>query len=563
MSSSELFNRAISASFDAFVELSSTFMIVEWSRRAETLTGWHREDAIGLNFFDTVLSHAARDEVLSDIGSITNGDGVLISPQREVNIHTKDGGFSLVQFICFSLKEMDPEGFIGVWLRDISQERRDEEALAAAYLHDPLTNLPSRTMFMYQLSYALVRQGATDGNVAVLFLGIDRFKGLNESLGHQAGDQALIQISKRLLSILRPRDILARFSGDEFLILCEGLAATATAIRLAKRIADAFKRSFLIGSEEIYTSLSLGIATSSKEAFDAETLLANADAAMYHAKNKGGNRYEVFREEIMATVIQRTSVEASLHRALEKGELRVYFQPVIELKEEHIIGVEALVRWAHPEQGILNPDSFIPTAEETGLIVPIGTWVLGEACKVLDLLATSLKGSENLSNSHGVIEVNLSARQIGDPNLITTVERALRNSRLHPNQLILEITESALMDDPEAALDVLKELKSLGVRLAIDDFGTGFSSLTYLQRFPIDVLKVDKSFISELSEDGTGYVIVKAVIDLAHTLGLEVVAEGVETEDELRILKDLDCDMAQGFYFARPLPIAELKESLA
>jgi len=338
-------------------------------------------------------------------------------------------------------------------------------------------------------------------------------------------------------------------------VLFDGAGAEAAAVAFAERVAESLSVPITVGDgSEVFISASIGIASSSETVTEPTALLSNADAAMYQAKKHGGAGHRVFGEAMRVTVLDRMTTEHSLHRALERCELTLFYQPVVEIGGERAVGVEALIRWRHPEQGLVAPDRFIPVAEETGLIVPIGAWVLREACHQLKTWQ-----QRRLGGRDAAVEVNLSARQIDHSQIVSTVEQILSETGLAPANLTLEITESALMADAAAALEVLRALKSLGVTLAIDDFGTGYSSLSYLQRFPLDILKVDKSFVDGLG-GGDGREIVAAVINLAHTLGLRVIAEGVETEAQLEELRRLDCDFAQGYLFSRPVPAAELVE---
>ncbi len=573
---SDEFIRAVAASFDAYLEIDRNGKICEFSRRAEQLLLRDRSEVVGREF--SVLAPNEDLDLISNNGSesfanfewqhlIEMGPRGPISLTKEYVLVDSQNKELLCEVVSFVVPG-EPSSRVAIWIRDISDIRRNEEALAASFLHDPLTNLPSRTMFTYQLSYALVRHQDIPGRVAVLLCDVDRFKGLNDSLGHDAGDEALVALAQRLKSIVRPKDVVARFGGDEFLILCEGPLAGATATHLAKRISEILSQPMAVKGQDVYASVSIGIATSSTNASDAAALISNADSAMYLAKRRGGNRYAMFNDSLRTEVVTRTSLENSLHRALERDELVVYFQPVVNLNSLKVVGVEALVRWNHPDQGLMAPDSFIPTAEETGLIVPIGAWVLNCACQTMESWNQGSQGSNHdeipcepfayTPGSGGLVEVNLSGRQIGDPDIVATVAEAINKSSMRPDQLVLEITESTLMDDPEAALSVLEDLKTLGVKLAVDDFGTGFSSLAYLHKFPIDVLKVDKSFVMEMGNRDEDTAIVRAVIDLGHTLGLEIVAEGVETSNQMEILQSLGCDMAQGYLFSHPLPASSL-----
>ncbi len=442
-------------------------------------------------------------------------------------------------------------------LRDISERKAFEDRLEHQATHDPLTSLPNRTLLLDRLEVALARGRRHQSGIAVLFLDIDHFKVINDSLGHRLGDHLLIELSRRLRAALRPGDTVARFGGDEFVVLCEDLADEDGAIGVAERISEAATGTLEVDGSDVYVGVSMGIAYTTRCDEDAETLLRDADAAMYRAKDRGRGRFEFFDQEMRAHVIERLDIETSLRRALERRELRVFYQPKISLETGRIIGVEALIRWEHPERGMLAPGAFIGVAEETGLIVPIGLWVLEQSCRQVVRWQAERPEMGPLN-----IAVNLSGRQLAHPDLVADIREVLATSGIDPKQVELEVTESVLMDDVEASAVTLTELRDLSVRLSVDDFGTGYSSLSYLRRFPVDKLKVDRSFVSGLGEDDSDSAIVAAVINLAHTLGLEAVAEGVETPEQLQALRDLGCDQAQGFYMARPLPDDQLSALL-
>jgi diguanylate cyclase (GGDEF)-like protein/PAS domain S-box-containing protein len=433
--------------------------------------------------------------------------------------------------------------------RDISERKQAELELSHAALHDTLTGLPNRALFLDRLSLALRRTERHSGSVAVLFCDLDRFKVVNDSLGHDAGDRLLVDVAGRIGAALRPADTVARFGGDEFTILCEDIAGEIEAATIAQRIVDVFRDPFLLEDGEVFLATSLGIAIARGPDDRAEDLIRDADAAMYRAKERGKGRYEIFDEAMRADAVVRLETESALRRALERGELRLHYQPEVELATGRICGFEGLLRWEHPLRGLLGPSAFIPLAEETGLIVGIGEWVLREAC------TEAARWTQPLT-----LSVNLSARQLAQHDLVAMVRRALSETRMDPSMLCLEITESAVMESGAATTAQLRALKSLGVRLAIDDFGTGFSSLAHLRRFPVDVIKIDGTFVAGLGREPQDASIAAAVISLAHALGLTTVAEGVETEEQLAILKELGCDFGQGYLFARPLPADEAQQ---
>jgi len=414
-------------------------------------------------------------------------------------------------------------------------------------LRDSLTGLPSRLLFVNRLSVALARLPRAHGNVAVLFVDLDRFKVINDSLGHSAGDQLLVAVARRLRMVLREHETVARFGGDEFAILCEDVAGDQAAIAIAERVIAAFARPFTIEHGDVFTTASIGIALSLDRDQRGADLIRDADAAMYRAKDQGGGRHLFFDEAIRARAVARLQLEADLRRAVDGDELFVCFQPEVAVEDNAIVGVEALVRWNHPQRGLVAPGEFIPLAEETGLIVPIGQLVLERACHHARRWQERRPPGAPLS-----VRVNVSARQLAEAGLPHAVAAVLADTAMEPQLLCLEVTESVLMEDADRAAAALDALKALGVRIEVDDFGTGYSSLTYLRRFPVDGLKIDRSFVRGLGDGSEDGAIVTAIVEMARALRLSVTAEGVETHAQLSELHARGCDTAQGFLFARP-----------
>jgi len=453
----------------------------------------------------------------------------------------RDGSFRDVE-VTFSnlLRDASVRGIV-LNTRDVSERKALEAQLAHQAFHDPLTNLANRVLFRERVEHALRRRHGRP--LSVLFLDIDDFKTVNDSLGHTAGDQLLLAVADRLRVCLREGDTAARLGGDEFGVLLEE-ASQATPV--SERVREALREPISIADNDVCVTASIGISVSTLAHDGADELLRNADVAMYTAKNRGKDRYEMFEPDMHVTALRRLELEAELRRAIERSEFRVHYQPIVELESGRVAGLEALVRWAHPERGLLGPGEFIALAEHTGLIMPLGRWVLEQACEQAKAWQDERSEDDQLTMS-----VNLSADQLTAPGLIDEVTDALAKSGLAPNSLMIEITESVLMRDADTAIARLKALRTLGVRVSIDDFGTGFSSLSYLQRFPVDVVKIAKPFVDDMDR-GNGAALVRGIVELARTLELAVVAEGVELETQAELLREMRCGLAQGYYFARP-----------
>ena len=441
---------------------------------------------------------------------------------------------------------------------EINQFPKRLELLTRQAFRDALTGLPNRALFMDRLSHGLTRARRRHEHVAVLFLDLDRFKVINDTLGHTVGDQLLVEVSNRLGSSLRPGDTVARLGGDEFGLLLEDVADAETAEAVALRIEAELAKPLSFEGREVFVTASIGIALSSERLGTPEEVLRDADLAMYHAKSKGKARHEIFDGTMSAPALDRMDLEMDLRTAISRQEFRLHYQPIFRLDTGQITGVEALIRWQHEKRGLLQPDAFIGLTEETGLIIPIGRWVLGEACRQAREWQTEFPRSPQL-----VMSVNLSAKQFQNPRLVEEITDALATSGLEAGSLKLEITESVVMQDAPATLAKLRELKALGIKLAIDDFGTGYSSLGYLKRFPVDTLKIDRSFVKGLSHEGGDGAIVRAVVTVAKSLNMDVTAEGIETDQQRVELKMLGCDQGQGFLFARPATPEHLKPLLA
>jgi diguanylate cyclase (GGDEF)-like protein/PAS domain S-box-containing protein len=490
--------------------------------------------------------------VVASIHEVIDGGGTAW--QSEYRFRRRDGSYAAIFDRGFVVRDAFGEAvrMIGAMM-DISERKRSEEQLAYLAQFDTLTGLPNRNLFRDRLAQAVSRAHREGWITGVAFIDLDRFKEINDTLGHAAGDEVLKAAAGRLRACLREGDTLARLGGDEFTAILEGLKSADAVARVAQKMMGALAAPMSAQGREVFVNASIGFALYPDDGTDADTLLKHADTAMYEAKNAGRNGFKRYASTMTSEASERVTLEASLRRALERRELELHYQPVVRLSDRQVLGAEALLRWRHPERGLVSPAEFIPLAEATGLIVPIGEWVLGEACR---------EAARWRSVPPVNVGVNLSARQFRNDALAETVRGALAASGLAGGRLVLEITETLLMENPEASRRLLEPLKASGVRVVLDDFGTGYSSLAYLRHFPLDAVKIDRSFIRDIADDPEDATIVKAVIALAHELRLGVTAEGVETQEQLDFLLAHGCDNAQGFFFARPEPAAELVRRL-
>ena len=508
----------------------------------------------GTRFADLVHPE---DKTLALSFLMAAGEGDGNTGLLEFRMERADGSWIFVETLRTSLLQDPNVKGIVLNTRDIGERKAFEEQLSHQAFHDSVTNLANRALFRDRVAHALERQQRNLKSVAVLFMDLDDFKTINDSLGHAAGDHVLREVGERLRPCLRTADTAARLGGDEFAILLEDGGDSVQAAEVADRIIRGLEVPVHVEGKEVFVRASLGIAiaegSNPKGEEGVEDLLRDADVAMYMAKEKGKGRYQVFETAMHDIALKRLELKADLQRALTHEEFQLHYQPVIELESGRISGVEALIRWIHPVRGLIPPLDFMPLAEETGLIVPIGKWVLHEACTY------GVQLQERFGRKAPYhMAVNLSARQLQRPEIVPELAAALEETGFPPESLILEITESVMMADTPLSIERLSALKELGVKLAIDDFGTGYSSLNYVRRFPVDILKVDKSFIDGVSDGGESSALTAAVIELAGILKLKPVAEGIERADQLERLLELNCDLGQGFYFARPLPSHEL-----
>lgn len=435
-----------------------------------------------------------------------------------------------------------------VWrFRDITEAKRQEEIIRFQAHHDALTNLPNRTLFGDRLSHALRKITRTEGKLSVFYLDLDGFKTINDSLGHIVGDKLLVQVAKRLSDVLRDDDTVGRMGGDEFTILLEDVLGHAHVVRLAERVIEVFRTPFVLDGQELYITTSIGVAVYPGDGQTEELLLRNADIAMYKAKDQGRNNYHFFTSSLERLAKHRLSLETQLRHAVKGEEFQLYYQPVLSLDQEALSGFEALLRWETTEHGFIGPDTFIPIAESTGMILPLGEWVLNTACKQARVWID--KGFEDIK-----VAINLSAKQFQQANLYDVIVQAIKDAGVGYHNITLEITESMVMQNVHGSIDILSSLRALGITISMDDFGTGYSSLNYLKTLPIDVLKIDRTFVMDVTESKDDRAIASSIITLGHNLDMRIVAEGVETDAQKRFLLEQGCDMVQGYYFGKPMP---------
>ncbi|HEX7559049.1 MAG TPA: EAL domain-containing protein, partial [Usitatibacter sp.] len=558
-------NNILSAHFDntplAVIEWDTELRVVRWSGQAEAIFGWNAAEILGRAL------HGWRHVYEEDAQAVSEMIRTLMEGrERHATLrhrnYRKDGSVIWVEWHNSALRDESGRAISILSLaQDVSSRIQAEERLQYMATHDGLTGLPNSVLLNDRLGAALSRARRARRRVGVMFLDIDHFKDVNDSLGHRVGDGLLKEIARRIRAALRQSDVLARISGDEFVVVLEDLPDEGAPERVARLILDEVQRPFSVEGHELHVSGSLGVAIHPDDGADAETLLKNADAAMYHAKELGRNGFRLFSSELAARRTQRVQVETALRRALKHGELSLHFQPIVEIDTGAVRRAEALLRWHDPERGLMLPQGFIPLAEESGLGHAIGHWVMEAACR-------QARAWRDAGHGDITVCVNLSASQLRDGAMLADLKRVLAKTGCEPSWLQFEITETSMVRDVEGASVVLAKLRTLGVRIAIDDFGTGFSSLSHLRHLPVDVLKIDKAFVADIdgastrkrdNGSGSGAAIVSAVIGLARGLGLDVVAEGVEKRAQLNFLAREGCDACQGYLLCPPLPADEFE----
>jgi diguanylate cyclase (GGDEF)-like protein/PAS domain S-box-containing protein len=490
-----------------------------------------------------------RQAVIEQAAAVLSGKGAHSLEHRIIH---KDGRIRWIKNT--PVPHVDQQGRLVAYdglVSDITDRKEAERKLKHVAYYDALTNLPNRELFSDRLRQAITQARRHKRMFAVMSLDLDRFKGINDTLGHNVGDILLQNVSERLVNSVREGDTIARLGGDEFIILFPDMAQASDASLVAQKIHNALLKGFLLDDQEIFVTTSVGISLYPSDGTDVDTLIKNADVAMYQAKRQGRNNYQFYAPSMNAEALGKLKLENKLRKALERREFVLHYQPLVELSTGRITGAEALVRWQHPGRGLLSPLEFIPMAEETGLIIPIGEWILENVCR-------QGKKWDEAGLSPLRLTVNLSMRQFMHNAVMKTVLDALEKSDLDPRRLVLELTESIVMQNAEQTIATLHELKSTGIQISLDDFGTGYSSLSYLKNLPLNNLKLDRSFVSDLAKGTKNEAISKAIIGLAHSLDLKVIAEGVETFDQLELLRSLECDEGQGFLFSRPAPEEEM-----
>ncbi|SEM69906.1 PAS domain S-box-containing protein/diguanylate cyclase (GGDEF) domain-containing protein [Candidatus Frackibacter sp. WG12] len=541
----ERYNSIFEHNPDAVFTIALNGNFTHVNPKAEKLSGYKANEILSMNFHQ-LLTLKDLKKTLQHFTEATNG-----KPQTyECTMIHKDGHHIKTSVKNFPMT-VDNE-IIGVYciVKDITENKRLEEKIHHMAYHDALTNLPNRNLLNEQLKQSLIDAKEDNQILAILFIDLDRFKMINDTIGHNIGDLVLQQVAKKLAKCIRNHDIVARLGGDEFVILMKNINKKQVR-KVAERIIDEFSSPFIVEDYEIFTSPSIGISLYPKDGDEAETLIKYADIAMYSVKEKGKNNYQFYNSQLNRMLSRKSKLENGLRKALDKNELSIYYQPQVNLKTGKIIGMEALLRWHHPKLGFISPAEFIPIAEETGLIMPIGEWVLRTACKQNKIWQHA--GLEPIS-----IAVNVSAHQFQSENFVEQITNTLNETQLKPSCLELEITENKMKNIEELTL-LLNRLKKTGVKIAVDDFGTGYSSLSILDQLPIDNLKIDQSFIHNIIDDYNKAAITKTIITMGNDLNFKVTAEGIETEQQITFLKENDCNIGQGYLFERPLPAEKIE----
>ncbi|GBL44793.1 diguanylate cyclase/phosphodiesterase [Sulfuriferula multivorans] len=535
---------------EGIVSISSNGRIELFNPGAERMFNYRSADILGENISILMPEpyRSEHDQYLERY--LQTGESHVIGTAREVAAQRSNGETFPMELRVSEFSLDGQRMFIGI-MRDITERKATEEKIIHLAHFDALTDLPNRRLVQDRTQQTIAWARRADAQFAVMFIDLDKFKSINDTLGHNVGDQLLQRVAQRLIESLRAEDTVGRQGGDEFIVLLASLSAAEDSAVVAQKILSALSAPFVINGQDLRTGASIGIAVYPQDGEDVETLLKNSDTAMYHAKEAGRSNYQFFAQTMNAAAAERLLLESSLRQAIDRNQLLLHYQPLVNIADGRIVATEALVRWNHPELGLISPARFIPIAEDSGVIIPLGDWVLRRACY-------QLKQWREQGIPLQRMVVNLSPRQFRQKHLVQTFTQVLKETGVDPHWLGLEVTESVIMENPEEAIGILCELKALGIELSLDDFGTGYSSLSYLKRFPIDKLKIDQSFVRDITTDPDDEGMVAAIIVMAHQLSIRVVAEGVETEAQLAFLRGQGCDEYQGYYFSRPLPADEL-----
>ncbi len=554
LESEEISRLVLENSIDAIINMDSEGLVIEWSGAAFNMFGYTREDALGRTLSDLIIPRRDREAHFKGMQRVLTSNKSNMTGRRvEVNALRIDGSEFSVEMSVAQIKRGDLV-FFSAFIRDITERKQSESQILHLAHFDALTGLPNRTMLQDHFKYALSLVKRNNGKLAVMFLDLDHFKDINDTLGHSIGDELLIEMAKRLQSMLREEDTLSRLGGDEFIVILPGTDARGAA-NVSQKLLSILAEPYRIEPYELTVTGSIGLALYPNDGTDLEALSQKADTAMYRAKQEGRNDYRFFTAEMQATSARNLQLVTALRHALERKQLSLHYQPQLSMHDNRIIGAEALLRWQHPELGSISPAEFIPIAEDSGLILPIGEWVLRQAAQ---------QAKAWMADGHGslIMAVNLSAIQFRHPDLTDLVTRILNKVGLAPEYLELELTEGVAMHDPQGAIAVMNNLHELGIRMSIDDFGTGYSSLSYLKKFKIYKLKIDQSFVRDISTDPEDKAIVSAIISMARSLGLQTIAEGVETIEQLAYLREQGCDEMQGYYYSKPIPAEQFEKLL-
>ncbi len=553
---------------DLLSEVAATKYDIEWVRTYNAGIEAIKYNNYDVCLLDFLLGGRTGLELLQE--AIADGCTVPIilltgKGTREVDMEAMKAGAS--DYLC---KKAITVQLLERSIRYAIERKRSEERILQMAYFDILTNLPNRSLFHDRLKQALAHAERYKVKIALLFLDLDNFKRINDTLEHRAGDLLLQAVAERLSNYVRMADTvarqgveaststIARLGGDEFIVLLKEINSMQNVAKVAQRILSIISKPYRLEGHEVFVTASIGIALYPTDGNDADTLLKNADTAMYHAKEQGKDNFQFYKQSMNASAFERLILESCLRRAMDREEFLLYYQPRMDIRTEKIVGMEALIRWNHPEKGLLHPREFIPLAEETGIILPMGEWVLKTACE-----QNKIWLGRNPFHTRIVISLNLSGQQLRQDSFIKIVEKVVDDTELDPKYIELEITESVIMKNPEMTITTLYKLKNMGLRLSMDDFGTGYSSFNHLKRFPLDIIKIDRSFIKDITRNSEDMAIVKAIIAMAHTLKLNVIAEGVETEQQLAFLREQGCDEIQGYVLSRPIPAEEIPNFLA